>query len=68
MKKNVGLTDKWVRILIAVVILVLYGFHFVTGTLAMVLLIVGIILLFTSLIGYCPIYSIFGINTCKKKD
>ncbi len=68
MKKNVGLTDKWVRILIAVVILVLYGFDVVTDTLAMVLLIIGIILLFTSLIGYCPLYSIFGINTCKKEE
>ncbi|HHH54963.1 MAG TPA: DUF2892 domain-containing protein [Bacteroidetes bacterium] len=67
MKKNVGITDKWIRILIAVVILVLYGFDIITGTTAMVLLIVGIILLLTSLISFCPLYTIFGINTCKKK-
>jgi uncharacterized membrane protein YtjA (UPF0391 family) len=67
MKKNVGITDKWIRILIAVVILVLYGFDIITGTTAMVLFIVGIILLLTSLISFCPLYTIFGINTCKKK-
>jgi hypothetical protein len=66
MKKNVGLTDKWVRIIIAVVILVLYGTDLIVGTLAMILLIIGIILLFTSLIGFCPIYTLFGINTNKK--
>ena len=66
MKKNVGLTDKWIRILIAVVILILYGTDLIAGTLAMILLIIGIILLFTSLIGFCPIYTLFGINTNKK--
>ena len=67
MKKNVGITDKWIRILIAVVILALYGFDIITDTTAMILLIVGVILLLTSLISFCPLYTIFGINTCKKK-
>jgi len=67
MKKNVGITDKWIRILIAVVILALYGFDVITDTIAMVLLIVGVVLLLTSLISFCPLYAIFGINTCKKK-
>ncbi|MEZ4908450.1 MAG: DUF2892 domain-containing protein [Saprospiraceae bacterium] len=56
----------WVRILIALVILVLYWQGIITGTLAMVLLLLGIILLITSLVGYCPLYSIFKINTCKR--
>ncbi len=67
MKKNIGITDKWIRILIALVILILYAFSIITGTLAMVLLIIGIILLFTTLIGFCPLYTLFGINTNKKK-
>ena len=68
MKKNVGITDKWVRIVIAAVILALYGFGVIHDTVAMVLLVVGLILLITSLIGYCPLYSILGKSTCKKEE
>lgn len=28
---------------------------------------IGVVPLLTGLIGYCPAYTIFGINTCKKK-
>lgn len=68
MKKNVGNTDKFIRVLLAVVIMLLYYFNVINGTLAMILLLVGIIFLLTSLIGYCPIYTLFGINTYKKKE
>ena len=67
MKKNVGKIDKWVRILVAIVIMALYFFDVISGTTAMVFLIVGVVLLLTSLLNSCPLYSIFGINTCKKK-
>ena len=36
MKKNMGKTDKIIRVLIAVVLLVLYGTGVITGTLAIV--------------------------------
>ena len=43
MKKNVGLTDKVIRILVAVVVGVLYFLNVITGTLGLVLLIFAII-------------------------
>jgi len=67
MKKNIGSVDKFVRIIIAAIIMALYYFGYISDTLAMVLLIIGIILLLTSLINFCPLYKIIGVNTCKKK-
>jgi len=67
MKKNIGPIDKFVRILIAAIIMALYYFGYISDTLAMVLLVIGIILLLTSLINFCPLYKIIGVNTCKKK-
>jgi Inner membrane protein YgaP-like, transmembrane domain len=68
MKKNMGSVDKVIRILIALVIVILYFTHAISGTLAVVLLIVAGIFVVTSLIGFCPIYFPFGINTGKKKE
>jgi hypothetical protein len=65
MKKNMGSTDKLIRVLIAVVIAVLYYLDIIGGTLALVLLALALIFLLTSLVSFCPIYTIFGINTCK---
>ena len=62
-----GNTDRIIRVLIAAVIAALYFTNTITGTLAYVLLAVGAIFLLTSFIGSCPLYSVFGINTKKKK-
>jgi len=67
MKINMGATDRVIRILIALVIGVLYLTHAIIGTWMYVLLVVAAIFLLTSLLGICPLYSIFGINSCKAK-
>jgi hypothetical protein len=33
----------------------------------MILLVLGGVFLFTSILSFCPLYTILGINTCKKK-
>jgi hypothetical protein len=68
MKKNMGNIDKLIRILFAVVVLVLYFTHIISGTLEIVLLVLSVVFLLTSLIGSCPLYLPFGINTDKKKE
>lgn len=68
MKKNMGSADKLIRVLIAVVIAVLYYLGKIEGTLAIVLMAFAIIFLLTSLVSFCPLYTIFGINTCKKES
>ena len=65
MKKNVGNADKFVRILIAVAIVILYYTNIITGMLAIVLMAIGIVLLLTVLFNFCPLYTLFGIRTCK---
>ena len=67
MKKNMGTTDKVIRVLAAVIIAILYLTNVLTGTLGIVLLIVAVILVLTSLVAFCPLYLPFGINTDKKK-
>lgn len=66
MKKNMGSTDKTIRLLLAVVFAVLYFTRIVEGTWGMVLLVVGGVFLVTSFISFCPLYSLLGMNTCKK--
>lgn len=68
MKKNMGLADKVVRIIIAAVIAVLYFTNVIPGTLGIVLLILAGIFVLTSLIGFCPLYAPFGLSTCRKKS
>lgn len=68
MKKNMGSTDKLIRILLAVVFAALYFTGTVTGTIGIVLLVLGGVFLATSLISFCPLYTFVGINTCKAKE
>lgn len=68
MKKNMGSTDRIVRVLLAVVFGVLYFTHTVTGTLGIVLLVLGIVFLLTSFMSFCPLYLPFGITTCKSSE
>lgn len=67
MKKNVGNTDRIIRIVLAVVLAVLYFTGITKGALGIALIIVAIVFLLTSFIRFCPLYTIFGIKTtCKK--
>lgn len=68
MKSNIGSTDKIIRILLAIVIAVLYFTKVISGTTGIILLALGVILLLTALINFCPIWAMLGINTEKKKD
>jgi len=68
MKKNLGSADRVIRILLGAVLAFLYYNQSVSGTLGIVLLIVGIVLVLTSFISFCPLYAILGIKTSKTKD
>jgi len=67
MKLNMGNADRIIRLLAAAVFGYLYFSGTVTGTLGLVLVVLGGVFALTSIIGYCPLYSIVGINTCKTK-
>ncbi len=67
MKKNMGITDKGIRISIALVLAILSFTNVITGTLAILALVAAAIFVLTSLISFCPLYTILGIKTCKVK-
>ncbi len=67
MKKNMGNADRIIRILLAVVFAVLYFTNTVTGTFGIVLLVLGAVFLLTSLVSFCPLYTLIGLNTCSTK-
>lgn len=67
MKKNLGKADKFIRVLLALVIGFLYYKGIISGVLGIVLIALALIFVLTSLVRFCPIYALFGINTCKKK-
>jgi hypothetical protein len=67
MKKNMGTVDKAVRILAAVIIAGLYFANIISGTVAIILLILAGIFILTSFMSFCPLYLPFGISTRKKK-
>lgn len=66
MKKNMGVADRVLRILVAVAIIILYFTNQISGTLAIVLLVFAGVFILTSFVSFCPLYLPFGINTRKK--
>lgn len=67
MKKNMGLIDRIIRVLVAVVVVVLFITNVISGTLGIVLLVLSGVFILTSIISYCPLYSPIGLNTKKEK-
>jgi hypothetical protein len=65
MKKNMGSADRIVRLIVAAIFAVLYFTNTVSGTLGIILLVLGGVFVLTSLISFCPLYAPFGFSTCK---
>lgn len=66
MKKNMGSADRIIRIIVAAVFAALYFTGTVTGTVGIILLVLGAVFLATAFISFCPLYLPFGISTCPK--
>lgn len=67
MKKNMGLVDRIIRTVLALVVIVLYLTNQISGPLAIILGIITVVFLLTSLFGVCPLYIPFKISTKKKE-
>lgn len=68
MKKNMGSIDRVVRIMIAIIAIILYNQGIVTGTLGIMLIIIAGVFTLTSLVSFCPLYRLVGLNTCPLKE
>jgi len=67
MKKNMGMIDITIRLVIAALVIVLYFTHVISGILAIILLAFAGIFILTGILGFCPGYLLFGISTRKKE-
>ena len=65
MKKNMSDLDRALRILAAIAIIVLYYTNVISGTLAIILLVVAAIFILTSFVSFCPLYYLFRFSTRK---
>jgi len=66
MQKNVGNIDRGIRGVIGVLLLMIF---FVAPPANPIIfwgfLIVGLVMVGTAALGFCPPYAIFGLNTCS---
>jgi uncharacterized membrane protein HdeD (DUF308 family) len=67
MKKNMGNLDKIIRIIVAIAFAGLYFGGILTGTMGIVFLVLGAVFVLTSLVSFCPLYTLVGLNTCPRK-
>ena len=68
MEKNEGTTDRVVRVILGIILLYVGAIYMgLSGILSYIVVIVGLLLLVTGLIGVCCLYSVFGMNTCKPR-
>ena len=66
MKQNIGGTDRIVRIVLAVLLTVgswMAGFGSIGG---IILLVLAVVMLVTSAVGFCPLYAPFGFTTKRR--
>ncbi len=68
MKKNMGNADRIIRVLLAAVFAYLYFSGTVTGIPGIVLVVLGGVFVLTSLVSFCPLYTLVGLNTCPRKQ
>jgi len=67
MKKNMGTADRIIRLVLAAILGYLYYTGAVSGALGIVLIVLAVVFVLVSFVGFCPLYAPFGFNTCKRK-
>ncbi len=63
MKPNVGKIDRTLRALAGVVAVASWPLGLLQGVAAIVALVIGLVLLATAAVGWCPPYALLGIDT-----
>ena len=66
-KQNMGSIDRVVRVVVALVVAGLIVTGQVSGVLAIVLGVFAAVFVLTSLVSFCPLYPLVGLNTCPVK-
>lgn len=72
MVKNMGSADKTARLVIGILLIVIgllpmVGAAIVGGPWNWLLAVIGLVLVVTAAMNYCPAYTLIGVNTDKDK-
>jgi hypothetical protein len=68
MKANMGSADRVIRVIIAAILFSLYYTNVISGTIGIILIVLAVVFVLTSFVSFCPLYTLFGISTKKKKE
>jgi hypothetical protein len=67
MPRNESLVDRVIRVVVGLVLLLLGFAGIVSGGLGLFFEIVGVLLVLTGAIGFCPLYALLKIKTYKPR-
>ena len=68
MKPNMGTVDRVIRTLVGIAAIAAWALGLLEGTLATIALVVGVVLVATAVLRWCPPYALIGLNTGASKD
>jgi len=68
MKANMGTVDRVIRAIVGIALIASWPLGLLEGTLAIVLPVIGVVLLVTAMLRWCPPYMLLGINTGAPKE
>lgn len=67
MRKNMSKTDKGIRIIVALLVVIAYLTGIITGIVGTVLIALAVIFVLVSLLGICPTCILYGTGTRSQK-
>jgi hypothetical protein len=63
MQPNMGAADRIIRVVLALGMIAVYFLGILPAWLGLILLVLALVFLATSIVGYCPLYWPFGLST-----
>ncbi len=66
MRPNIGTTDRALRLALGVILIALALLAGLDGAARVAALVAGIVMVGTAAIRFCPLYTLFGLRTCRR--
>jgi hypothetical protein len=68
MKKNIGNTERFVRVMFGIILLIIFMSGAITNSLwNWIILAVSLVLIITAFATFCPLYALLGKSSCEVK-
>lgn len=67
-RQNAGIGDRDIRIVLAALFGLIALFAPFGGLWQIIPAVLALVMLVTAAIGFCPLYAVFGMNTCQVKS